>query len=126
MSVILDASALLALIFGEPGAEIVIPFARGSQILSVNFTEVVGRVQAIEGNTKRLVAAVDSLEIHVRPFDRVLAQMAGELRAHTDQIGASLADRACLAFAILHRQPVLTADKDWSKLELDIDIRQIR
>ena len=126
MSVILDASALLALIFNEPGAETVTPFARGSQILSVNFTEVVGRVQAIEGDTKRLIAAIDSLEIHVRPFDRVLAQMAGELRAHTDRIGASLADRACLAFAILHREPLLTADKGWSKLDLGLDIRQIR
>ena len=37
MTIILDASAMLALIFGERGAENVVPHAQGSQILAVNF-----------------------------------------------------------------------------------------
>ena len=65
MRAILDASALLALVFGEPGAEIVAAQARTSRILSVNFSEVVQRVIAIDGNPDRAEEAVDLLGIEV-------------------------------------------------------------
>jgi ribonuclease VapC len=126
MTVILDASAMLALIFGEKGAENVIPYAQGSQILAINFSEVVARVIAIDGNPERAELSSSRLEITVIPFDRKLARLTAEIMKHTSHIGASLADRACLAFALASGFPVLTADKVWSKLDLGIDIAQIR
>lgn len=126
MTAILDASAYLALLFDEPGAEVVVPLARGSQILSVNFSESLARVIAIDGQVDRAERAADRLEIGVTAFDRTLARMTAELREPTAHIGASFADRACLAFAMATGHPVFTADKDWSKLDLKIDIRQIR
>lgn len=126
MSVILDASALLALIFDEPGGSIVAPQARGSRILSVNFSEVVQRVLSIDGNPDRAEEAVDLLNITVAPFDRQLARMTAELREITSFMGASFADRACLAFALANSAPVLSSDQDWRKLDIGIDIRMIR
>ena len=126
MTFILDASAMLALIFDETGSEIVSAHAQGSQILAINFSEVVARVIAIDGNPKRAEVSADRLEIAIIPFDRQHACLTAEMIKRTSSIGASLADRACLALAEISGLPVLTADKDWSKLNLSIDIRQIR
>ena len=126
MRVILDASALLALVFGEPGAEIVAAQARTSRILSVNFSEVVQRVIAIDGNPDRAEEAVDILGIEVVPFDRRLARLTAELREKTSFMGASFADRACLALGLASGAPILSSDQDWRKLDIGIDIRMIR
>lgn len=49
-----------------------------------------------------------------------------ELRPFTRHLGLSFGDRACLALGHFTKCPILTADKDWSKLDLEFDIRQIR
>ncbi|MGH6786888.1 MAG: type II toxin-antitoxin system VapC family toxin [Novosphingobium sp.] len=126
MSCILDASAMLALIFDEPGADLVAPVARGSSLLSVNFSEVVQRVIAIDGIPERADEAVDRLEINVVPFDRRLGRVTAELRERTAFMGASFADRACLAMGVVTGLPILSSDRDWGKLDLGIDIRLIR
>ena len=126
MSVILDASALLALIFDEQGADVVVTQVRDSRILSVNFSEVVQRVLTIDGNPDRAEEAIDLLNITVVPFDRRLARLTAEMRTITSFMGASFADRACLALALASGDPVLSSDQDWRKLDIGIDIRMIR
>ena len=116
MKTILDASALLALVFGEPGADIVAAQAKTSRILSVNFSEVVQKVISIDGNPDRAEEAVDLLGIQVVPFDRRLARLTAELRAKTSFMGASFADRACLALGLATGAPILSSDQDWQKL----------
>ncbi len=54
------------------------------------------------------------------------ARRAGEMRTLTKRLGLSLADRACLALAERENLPVFTADKNWSKAGLVLDIRIIR
>jgi ribonuclease VapC len=126
MSVILDASALLALLFDEPGAEVVSPLAKRSQLLAVNYCEVMQRVIAIVGDAGLAETEIERLEIAVVPLDRSLARVAAELRERTRFIGASLADRACLAHGLATGLPILSADRDWLKLDLGIEIRMIR
>jgi ribonuclease VapC len=117
MSHVLDASALLALIFAEPGADTVSRVARNSWLLSVI---------AIDGNPDRAEMAVDRLEIAVIPFDRQLARLTAELRQRTAFMGASFADRACLALGLQSGRIILSSDRDWSKLDLGITIQIIR
>lgn len=126
MSVILDASALLALLFDEPGGDVVLPLAKGSRLLSVNFSEVIQRVVATGGAAEQAEQAIDRLEIAIIPFDRRLARAAADLREPTKFIGASLADRACLALGQTSSLPILSGDRDWCKLDLGIEIRMIR
>jgi ribonuclease VapC len=126
VKVILDASALLALVFDEPGAEAVAVQARMSRILSVNFSEVVQRIIAIDGNPDRAEEAVDLLGIEVVPFDRYLARLTAELRKKTSFMGASFADRACMAFGLASGAPIFSADRDWRKLDIGLDIKLIR
>ena len=116
MSVILDASAMLALLFDEPGAALVMPHARGSRLLAVNFAEVMERVIRAGGSPAQAERMIDRLEITIVPFDRTLARHAAELRQRTRFMGASLASGL----------PILSADRDWQKLDLGLDIRMIR
>ncbi len=126
MPVILDASAMLAMLFDEQGGAMVVERARGSMILSVNFSEVVHKVVAVDGHPDRAEEAADRLEITVAPFDRLLARITAELRQPTAFMGASFADRACLAFGLATGAPIFSADRDWQKLDLGITIRMIR
>jgi PIN domain nuclease of toxin-antitoxin system len=50
----------------------------------------------------------------------------GFLRPATSEYGLSLGDRACLALGQQLGQPVLTADRMWKTLKLDVEIRMIR
>ncbi len=122
----LDASAVLAAYFDEPGADRVRAALPGSLLSSVNYTEVIGkcldRGEAL-GSVLRKLAAMG---LEVVAHDAQLARRAGELRPLTKRLGMSLADRACLALAEREQLPALTADRSWKSLVLDIDVRLIR
>jgi PIN domain nuclease of toxin-antitoxin system len=126
VTLVLDASALLALIFEETGADVVAASARRGIISAVNYSEVIVRIMVINGDVRKADEAVSRLEIDVVPFDAAMAHQAAALRASTKHLGLSLGDRTCLALGMSIQSPVLTADKDWAKLNIGIEIRLIR
>jgi PIN domain nuclease of toxin-antitoxin system len=71
-------------------------------------------------------ALLGELPVTVVPFDSPSAYRAAGLRVATRQLGLSLGDRCCLALGIERQALVLTTDTDWSKLDLGIEIRQLR
>lgn len=114
---VLDASALLALLNGEPGAERVATALRvGSVMSAVNYSEVVAKLDEAGMPAEEIRAALEPLELNVVSFDRGLAYRAGGLRSATRRLGLSLGDRACLALAQSDGLPALTAERAWSKL----------
>ena len=116
---ILDASAVLAVLNGEPGQKKVIPILAESAISSVNLTEVVAKLLEAGMDEARARLAVSVLGIgEIVGFTEDLAWEAARLRPLTKQYGLSLGDRACLALAIKLKLPAVTADKEWSKLKL--------
>ena len=123
---ILDASAVLAFVRSEPGSETVISVIETARISAVNLGEIVSKMMdwRIDAATAR--EQIDALNLPVIPFDRELAIAAGLLRAQTSHLGLSFGDRACLATAKAEGAPVMTTDRNWAKLELDIDIQVIR
>lgn len=125
---LLDASALLAVIFEEAGANLVRETLRGEAIMSaVNVGEVAARLHQ-EGWTAREIAGiVDGLRMEIVPFDTETALLSGRYRPQTLPFGLGLGDRACLATAGRLDVPVLTADRIWTKLNLQgVTIRCIR
>lgn len=128
IAVVLDASAVLAVYYDEPGADQVRATLPGGLMSSVNYTEVIGkcldRGEAMSSVLRKLAA----MGVAVVAHDLHLAQRTGALRPLTRRFGLSLADRACLALAERERMPILTADRSWKSLDLDlgIDIRLIR
>ena len=127
-SSLLDASALLALIQGEPGAEVVFSaLSDGAAMSAVNVEEVAARLTQ-EGWSESAVAySLATLGVDILPFESDLALHSGALRPATASAGLGLGDRACLATAAAHGLPALTADRAWLKLELPgVEIRPIR
>lgn len=115
--VILDASALLTFLNGEPGAERVEgAMAAGAALSSVNLAEVVAKLRERGMPLPEIGSAVSGLGLRVEPFGEALAYLSGDLRSVTKAQGLSLGDRACLALGVLEGLRVLTADRAWDAL----------
>jgi PIN domain nuclease of toxin-antitoxin system len=128
IEVVLDASALLAMLLGERGGDEVGTVLADSALTTVNLGEVVGhfaRNGAVEADI-RLV--LDPLPITRVPFDDDLAFAAGLLLPATRKAGLSFGDRACLALTARLGVRALTADRTWLSIAeaVGLDIRVIR
>jgi ribonuclease VapC len=97
---VLDASALLALLQNEPGAEVAAVRLPDCVISAVSLSEVVAKLVDYGLPEADLRAALDVLDLEVREFDTEAAYAAGELRRITRRAGLSLGDCACLALAM--------------------------
>ena len=116
---VLDASALLALLQNEPGAEIVASRLQRCVMSAVNLSEVVAKLADHGMPEADLRAALDLLDLDVREFDTEAAYAAGELRRETRHVGLSFGDRACLALAMRLDAVAVTADRAWVRLADD-------
>jgi len=129
---VLDASALLAHLRDEPGADVVADaIASGAVISTVNLAEVFSRVADRGGDPAKLAAELTQRglldgAITVEPFTAADAIDAGRLRPLTRDAGLSLGDRACLALARRLDAPALTADTDWQGAAHGVELRPIR
>lgn len=123
---ILDASALLAALLGEPGWEQVKPHLSAATISSLNYSEVLARMFRLTGSLENSKRHIDRHRLMIAGFDAEQATIAASLITSTQPFGLSLADRACLALAISRGGTVLTADRVWAKFELGIDVQLIR
>lgn len=123
---VLDASALLALLHSEPGAEIVEQALERAAMSTVNWSEVYQRWLARGVDVTDLRADIETLGIEIVPFVVEDAEQAAALWSLTRQRGLSLADRACLGLARRLGLPVLTADRAWLDLDLGIAVQAIR
>lgn len=120
---VLDASALLAVMFGEPGAETVLAILPSAMISAVNLSEVVAKLQERGVPDAEIDHEIAELDLPVIPFDAAQAMAAGKLRARTRSRGLSLGHRACLALAAARGVPAITADRGWA--EVDVGARVI-
>lgn len=125
-SVVLDSSAMLAVLQQEPGGELVAPAIATALISTVNFAEVVTKLIGRGGDAGTVRADLNALSVSVVDFTRDLAVEAGVLVTHTKNRGLSLGDRACLALARREKLPVMTADRAWKNLDVGVKIQLIR
>ncbi|MFZ0418299.1 MAG: type II toxin-antitoxin system VapC family toxin [Candidatus Sulfotelmatobacter sp.] len=125
--VVLDASAILAVIDGEPGAEKLTAALLARAVAStVNLAEVHTKLVSRGWPPAQAWEDASSPVREVLPFDEEQARLAGDLVAHTRHIGLSLGDRGCLALAMVLKVPAYTAEKAWKGLKLDVRIHVIR
>jgi ribonuclease VapC len=126
-SIVLDASAVLAILHKESGSEMVAERLRdGGELSAVNLAEVISKQQEFSIPPHHTVQLLPLLGIQVHEFDTDSAILAGSLRTVTKHLGLSLGDRACLALAKRLKLPVLTADRIWTQLDLGIEVIPIR
>lgn len=111
--IVLDATALLALLRDEPGAAKVADAVANARMSSVNFAEVVSHFIHAGMPAEQVDAMLRPLPMTIVAADHGQATIAGHLRAKTAEAGLSLGDRFCLALARRDGLPALTADKQW-------------
>jgi PIN domain nuclease of toxin-antitoxin system len=125
--VVLDASALLAVLNNEAGADKLTPELLSNATCStVNLAEVQTKLVSAGGDPDEAWEDTLSPIREASPFTGEQARIAGSLVAHTRALGLSLGDRACLALGLALKAPVYTADKSWKKLKLNVRIHVIR
>lgn len=123
---ILDASALIALLWEEPGADAVELLLGQAVIAAVNWAEVLQRYRALGLETIGKLESVEALGVTVEDFRAGDAEVVAELWAPTRQAGLSLADRACLALARRLGLPAHTADREWKNVDVGVKVVLIR
>jgi len=124
--IVLDASALLALLNNEPGRQIVEEQLPNSIISTVNLSEVITILTEIGVSAKESEIIIKELVKEIIDFDQPQALTAAALRKITKSCGLSLGDRACLALAKLKNLPVLTADKAWHAINHGVKVYLVR
>jgi ribonuclease VapC len=126
-SIVLDASAIIAVISSEPGAEKLTPKLLARAVGSaVNLAEVQTKLVSRGWTSGQAWEDATSPVREVLPFDERQAKIAGDLVTQTRHLGLSLGDRACLALGIALKAPVYTAEKSWKKVKVDLRIHFIR
>ena len=122
---VLDASAVLAEVFDEPGADAVFDALQsGAAMSAVNVAEVAAKLHTAGWADEDVALVFEGIDIV--PFDARHALLSGRYRPATRSLGLGLGDRACLATANLQRCPALTADRAWEALDVGVEIVWIR
>jgi ribonuclease VapC len=126
--VVLDASALLALLKREAGADVVEASLDRAVIGSVNLGEA-AQIQYLHGwHRSDFEIAIGLTEISVVPVTHRIAMDAADFRELARKNGISQADCLCLALAKSESAFALTADRDWLKIanQIGVEVRLIR
>jgi ribonuclease VapC len=119
---VLDASAVLALLLGEPGAERVKAVLDGAILGVVNLAEVVGHYAKLGASREDIAAMLGPLPIQIAPADADLSYEAGLLRPITVERGLSLGDRFCLALSKREGTRALTAERRWPEISAAVGV----
>lgn len=125
--IVLDASALLALLKNEPGADIVESLLGNIIMSSLNVSEVAAVLLDSDMTIKECQDSMLPFISTIIHFDEEFAFLTADLKKRTKAYGLSLGDRACLALGQKMQLPVYTADKIWGKVQLEnVEIILIR
>jgi ribonuclease VapC len=123
---VLDASALLAWLVQEPGAEVVGGYLPRAVVSAVNLSEVLYRGRSLGRDVATLPRRLGHLGLRVEPFTAEDALLATEIFARDRRRVLSLADRCCLATAIRLDLPAVTDDPAWMALDLGVKVLPFR
>lgn len=123
---VLDASALLAFLFGEPGTDAVHDTLSVSVMSTVNWSETAQWLRARGADPDEAYELLTDAGLRLEPLSRADADEAAVLHARTRDAGLSLGDRCCLALARRLGSRALTADSAWSTVDVGVDVSLIR
>ncbi|MDQ0613680.1 ribonuclease VapC [Microbacterium sp. W4I4] len=118
---VLDASAVLAYMQGEPGADQVESYLDGAVIGAANWSEIAQKIRSGGADWGVARALLLSYDLRVEPVTAADAENAASSWRRGS--GLSLGDRLCLALAARLGRPALTADRAWGESDRIIQLR---
>ena len=126
MKAVVDASAILAMIFEEPGGDLLDEAIEdGSVVSEINRAEVINRLMRNGTDPQTALAAAKDIELEAIPFSSELLPAMTAIFPHARRANLSLADCACLATAKHLRLPALTADKSWAEIAGEVGVEVV-
>jgi PIN domain nuclease of toxin-antitoxin system len=125
-SVVLDASALIAFLRNEPGADMVRQRLPDSIISAMNYSEVLKKTIEVGGSIDAVRMHVNALPVSIIAFDIEQAVSTASLYPLTKPLGLSFADRACLALGIRSQAAVLTTEKKMAAVKAPVKVVLVR
>ena len=123
---VLDASAILAFLRAEPGADVVSGYRGDAVVSAVNVAEAGARLADFGASVSEVRRSMTVMGMEIVPFDEEQAYEATQFRGATRSRGLSLGDRACLQLAARRGLPALTADRAWAEIDAGVEVRLIR
>ncbi len=131
-TVVLDASALMAHLKSEPGADVVDEAMKHRAAISiVIWGEVLSKL-AERGEDPEEVAKELKAEgliggvIAIEPVSEEDCIAIARLRVKTRKRGISQSDRTCMALAARLKVPALTSDHKWTEVDIDAEVQLFR
>ena len=124
--VVLDASAVIAFLRRELGAETVAGYRGGAIISAVNIAESALKLSNLGMSLLEARKSIAMMRMEIIPFDLEQSYHAASIHGATRAYGLSLGDCACLQLAMSRGIPALTADRAWDEIDLDVEVILIR
>ena len=126
MTVVLDSSAILALVFDEPGAAAVEARRVGAAVSAITLSECLSKMIDKGFDRDTAIGGLHVLGLRSVAFQGAQAWETGVLRARYRRSGLSFADCACLALAAETGLPALTGDRLWAELDHGVPVEAFR
>jgi ribonuclease VapC len=123
---VFDASAVLAIAFSEPGADVAIARMPAASISTVNYSEAGAKMIDKGLGWTEVFNWLEALRLEIFDFDRQAAANAAALRENRAWKRISFADRACISLAAKIGATAVTTDRAWAQLDLPCAIELIR
>lgn len=126
--IVLDASALLAMMQSEPGGDrverLLLDPEQTVLVSTLNWSEVFDRMLRSGIPEQAVEKLLGRLDLETVDFDQEMAKAAALLRIIVPAL--SLADRACLALASSRKAAAWTTDKSWSRASVSAKVVVLR
>ncbi len=122
----LDASALVAILRRETGADEAIEWLSGAVVSSVNIAEVLWAMDKRGADRNQVENDLRQMRFRELPFTREDAEIVARLQPLTLGSSIGFADRSCLALAFRHGIPAVTGDRDWLSHDVGVEVRLFR